>query len=166
MGNRIASSFVQRLRRSSQGTTLVSQTSANPPLFLDPDEIPGIVRAFVVFDGFASANTACTIIKKSTNVVGVTSRDTATRGDYEIEFQPNTFSNRDYTVVGSVYADSTQSISAANTFFVKGSGYSISNFVVAQGIQQSETRINIQTVNLGLTGIPAFAKRVSLLFYR
>lgn len=163
MGNNIASMFVQRLRRSGTGSTLISQTSSTPPLFLYPDEIPGVVRAFVTFNGITPAGNPCEIVKKSTNVVGVSSQ--TTRGDYLIEFQENTFDNRNYTVVGSVYSDSTQTISAANTFFVKGSGYAVAGFV-GPGQQQTEKFIRIQTANVTTTATPAFASRVSLLFYK
>lgn len=163
MGNNVASTFIQRLRRSGTGSTLISQTSALPPLFLYPDEIPGVVRAFVTFDGITPTNTICPIVKKSTNVIGVTSL--ATRGDYRIEFAPNTFDNRDYTVVGSVYSNSTSNISAANTFFVKGSGYAVTGFS-GPGEQQTEQFIRIQTANISTTAIPAYASRVSLLFYK
>jgi len=163
MGNNIASTFVQRLRRSGLGTTLVSQTSTTPPLFLDPIDIPGVVRAYVVFDGYTLPNRICNIIKKSTNVNGVTAQ--SLRGDYLIEFLPGTFSDRDYFVSGNVYADSTDPISAANTFFVKGSGYSMSGFVTT-GQQQTETFLRIQTLNQTNTALPAYARRVSLLFYK
>jgi hypothetical protein len=158
MGNRIASSFVNSLRRSLSGTTLFSQTSANPPLMVSPSDLPGVARAWVSFYGIVPRNQECPIYTKSSNVVGVSANTVA--GDYTIEFRPNTFTNVNYMINGSVEADTLIPVSAANTFFVKGSG--------AGGISQQLTRVRIQTVNTSLsTGhIPAFGRRVNLFVYR
>jgi len=163
MGNNIASLLVQRLRRSGTGSTLVSQTSTTPPQFLQPDELKGVARAYVVFDGIVPPNTICPIIQKSSYVTGVTSQ--ASRGDYLIGFETGTFSDRNYMVTGTVFANSTDPISAANTFFVKSSGYAIAGFTGA-GSQWTDRFIRIQTLNISLTATPALASRVSLLFYK
>jgi len=164
MGNNIASAFIQRLRISASGSTLVSQTSATSPLFVDPNELKGVARAYVVFDGIVPAGTVCPIVQKSSYVTGVTAQ--ATRGDYLIGFEPGTFADRNYMVTGSVFANSTNPISAANTFFVKSSGYSQTGFISTPGAQWTETSIRIQTVNASVTSTPAYASRVSLLFYK
>lgn len=158
MGNRIASSFVNSLRRSLSGTTLLSQTSANAPLMVSPSDIPGVARAWVSFYGIVPRNEECPVYTKSSNVRGVSANNAI--GDYTIEFAPNTFTNVNYMVNGSVETDTLIPVSAANTFFIKGSG--------AGGTSQQLTRLRIQTVNTSLsTGhLPALGRRVNVFIYR
>ena len=120
MGNSIASLFVQSLRKSLSGSTVYSQTSANPPLFTDPTTLNGVARAWVSFSGMHRSGQRCTIFSKSSTVVGVSSRGL---GDYEIEFTNNAFTNNEYLVVGSVRSKETVDLlSAANHFFVMDVG--------------------------------------------
>lgn len=158
MGNRVASSFVNSLRRSLSGTTLFSQTSSNPPLMVDPSELPGVARAWVSFYGIVPAGQECPTYTRSNNIRGVSANSTI--GDYTIEFAPNTFTSTNYMVNGSVETDSLIPVSAANTFFIKGSG--------AGGISQQLTRLRVQTVNTSLsTGHKlAYGRRVNLFFYK
>ena len=157
MGNRIASSFVSSLRRSLSGQTVVSRTSANPPAFVDPLDLPGVARAYVCFDGCAQPGAPCGIYNKSTTIQGVSANDV---GDYTIEFMPNVFTNKNYIVTGSVEVDSTIPVNAANTFFVKGSGVS--------GLVPTTRKLRIQTINTSLTGgfRPAYARKVHVLVYK
>lgn len=156
--------MVNSLRRSLSGTTLFSQTSTGVPLMVDPTDLPGVAKAFVSFLGFQIPNAPgrlCDIIKKSTNVLAVSTTPNSTaRGDYTISFAPGTFPNRDYMVVGSVETDSLDPISAANTFYVKASG--------ASGRTQSPNFLTIQTINTTLTSDRgfAYARRINLIIYK
>lgn len=164
MGNSIASLFVQSLRRSLSGTTVYSQTSANPPLFTDPTTLNGVARAWVSFSGLHRSGQRCTIFNKSTTVVGVTSRGL---GDYEIEFTNNAFTNNEYIVVGSVRSRETVDLlSAANHFFVMDVGTPRTPIV-----SLTNKNFRIQTVYTtasagALYSGPAWAHKVNLVIYK
>lgn len=162
MGNSIASSFVESLRRSLSGTTLVSKTSAEPPIFSDPTSLPGVAKAWVKFNGIQSPNTICTILNKSTNVAGVTCRGV---GEYQIGFVNNTFIDTNYIIAGSVTSkERFNLLSAANNFFIMDSGYK-------PGVVQSNNEFRIQTIystassGAPYTG-PSYANTVNLLIYK
>lgn len=156
MGNNIASSFVTSLRRSVSGTTLFSQSSANLPLFLDTLDIPGIPKAWVSFNGMKHAyNSSCSIYNKSVTVAGVSAN--LNTGEYTIDFIDGAFTNANYIVTGSVESNNSDPVSAATTFFIKGSG--------AGGTTQTTKRLRIQTVN-SQSNINAFANRVNLVIYK
>jgi hypothetical protein len=166
MGNNIASTFIQRIRNSALGTTLVSQTTAAPPLFLDPTLVPGAARAWVSFDGMVLPNTDCPIITKSSLVESVCSRPTV--GEYEITFAAGAFTDNKYLVTGSVFSDRVSPVSAANTFFIKGGGYVAVGFVGA-GMEPNLRKFRIQTlntINVTTSAIPALASRVNLVIYK
>lgn len=162
MGNRIASSFVGSLRRSLSGTTVYSQTSANEPLFVDPTTLPGVARAWVVFNGLHPAEQECTVYNKSTTVTGVTSKG---GGDYKIGFTSKAFTNSDYIVTGSLKCTERRNLtSAANSFFVIDPTYKL-------GVNLTSTEFRIQTfyspASAGaLYSGPAYADRVSLVIYQ
>lgn len=164
MSNAIGSQFINSLRRSVSGTTLYSQTSTNPPLLVDPTNLPGVAKAWVSFKGFTSPNNkACEIVNKSTNVITVSTTPSSNlRGDYTIDIAPGTFSNNSYMVVGSVEVNSVDPISAANTFFVKSTGAPLG------GSNQTTTRIRIQAINTALSSNNwyAYASRINLIFYK
>jgi hypothetical protein len=125
---------------------------------VDPSELPGVARAWVSFYGLVPRNEECPTYVKSTNIRGV-SANTAI-GDYTIEIVPDTFYNTDYMITGSIEADSLIPASAANTFYIKGSG--------AGGTSQQLTKARIQTINTSLSSghIPAYGRRIKLFFYR
>lgn len=162
MGNRIGSLFVQNLRRSLSGTTVVSQTSANAPVFVDPTSLPGSARAWVSFNGYTPAGSQCEIFNRSTNVAGVTSQG---QGDYKIGFRAGAFTNGNYLVTGSVTSsDRVNLTSAANQFFVMDTGYK-------PGVTLTSTEFRIQTVySTASAGAvyrgPALAKTVNLVIFK
>lgn len=164
MSNAIGSQFVNSLRRSLSGTTLFSQTSSNRPLMVDPTDIPGVARAWVSFRGIQTPNNrACDIINRSTNILAVsTTPGSNLRGDYTIDIAPGTFSNNTYTVVGTVEVNSTDPLSAANSFFVKSSGAPLG------GLVPTTTRLRIQAINTSLSSNNwhAFAHKINLIFYK
>jgi hypothetical protein len=162
MGNYIGSSLIASLRSSLSGSTLLSQTSAEDPRFVDPTTLPGVARAWVKFNGLHPANTQCTIFSKSSNVQGVTSQG---NGDYKIGFNANTFSDVNYIVTGSVISRETRNLtSAANQFFVLDPTYK-------SGVKLTPTEFRIQTIysRASASAIyegPAFAHIVNLVIFK
>lgn len=158
MGNDIAALFVNRLRRSLTDQTLVSRTSTTPPEFLYSYDLPGVARAWVSFNGYVQSNRPCPIYNKSSTVQGVSTNSNI--GEYTIEFATSAFANSNYLVTGSVESNSLIPQSAANTFFIKGSG--------ALGISQTTRNVRIQTINTSLSigHIPAYANRINILVYK
>jgi hypothetical protein len=154
MGNSIGSMLVQSLRSSTLSSTLVSQTSAYPPSFVNIDELPGVARAYVAFEGIVSNNTVCRIINKSSNITTVSSIG---MGDYLIGFKTNTFSNSGYLIAGSVGNTNLTPISSADAFYP----------IYYGSPTCTSSRARIKTINnVTLSGSPAYAGRVNLLFYK
>lgn len=158
MGNLIASTLIQSLRQSLSGTTVVSRTSAFPPQFVFSDELPGVAKAWVSFDGIVPVNTVCPILNKSNNITTVSSVGV---GDYIVGFKTGTFANSGYVVSGSVHQLNLQPLSSANGFIVR-SITSLSNL----------NRLRILTYNTAISGNgqvtsqAAYAGRVNLLIYK
>lgn len=158
MGNTIASFLVQSLRQSLSGTTVVSQTSAFPPLFLPPTDLPGVAKAWVTFDGIVPPNTVCPILNKSSNITTVSSNGI---GDYIVGFSTGTFANSGYVVSGSVHQLNLEPLSSANGFVVRSIA-SLSNL----------NRLRILTYNSAISGNgvttsqAAYAGRINLLIHK
>jgi len=154
MGNSIGSMLVQSLRSSALSSTMVSQTSANPPSFISPEDLPGVAKAYVVFEGIAANNTLCRILNKSSNISAVTSIGV---GDYLVGFNTNTFANSGYLISGSVGVTNLVPISSADSFYPV--------YYSANGTTAKIARI--KTINnASLSGRSAYAGRVNLLFYK
>lgn len=166
MGNNIASMLIESLRNSSNDTTLISKTKNNPPEFVFPEDIPGIAKAWVSFGGYVPINESCPIYNSS-NVQTVSCNGV---GQYDIVFSPNTFTNGDYIVTGSVTSNSRVNLSGGNTFFIKSSG--ASPFTDTTAIVPNKDSIRIQTLYVNVvsgntsTSGPAYANRVNLMFYK
>lgn len=163
MGNNVASMLIESFRRSKQDTTLVSNTSSNPPSFLLPEDIPGIAKAWVLFDGQVIVGEQCTMFNKSTNIHTVSCSNI---GEYRVVFKPNSFTDGNYVITGSVASNTRFPISAANTFYIKSSETGVGS------APPSRNGVSIQTLyvpfvsgSADTTG-PSFAHRVHLLFYK
>lgn len=164
MGNNVASILIESFRKSRDQTTLVSNTSSTPPSFTPFQDIPGVARAWVNFDGQLNYNdTAFCNILNSLNVLSVSSKSV---GEYDIRFANNTFTNGNYLITGSVTSNTRNPISAANTFYIKSSGTGIGSF------PPNNHTVRIQTLYLpissgtGESSMPSAANRVHLLFYK
>lgn len=174
MGNELGATLIESLKNSNLNTTLLSK-QANIPLFVDPTELPGVARAWVVFDGITpnpvtNRNYPCTVLKSSSNVVGVSSGVALPGinphvGEYYIALKQDTFTDLNYIVTGSITSNSTNPISAANSFFVKdlGSDFSVANYsptLTSFKIQTMYTTFNANSSRY------AYASRVSLVLYK
>jgi len=172
--NALGASFIESLRNSDLDTTLLSKQD-NKPVFIDPSTLPGVARAWVVFNGIVpnpltNKNYPCEIFNKSSNVIGVSSGVTTTGitpniGEYYISFKQGTFENNNYIVTGSITTNTLNPISAANTFFIKNSGSDFSSFNYAPTV----TSFKLQTFYSTFTSNSsryAYADRVSLLIYK
>lgn len=165
MGNDVGSQLIETYRRSKNDTTLVSKTSANLPVFTPFQDIPGVARAWVMFEGqidFQLTN-ECNIL----NSLNVTSVSSTRVGEYDIRFANNAFTNGNYIITGSVTSNSTIPMSAANTFYVKSSGHGAGSF------PPNRNSVRIQTLHIpassnapGQSTLPAQANRVQLMFYK
>jgi hypothetical protein len=162
MGNNIASMLVESLRGSSNNTTLVSKTKNIPPEFVLPENIPGVAKAWVSFNGYTAFNEQCEIFNSS-NVATVSCNGL---GQYDVVFKQNTFFNDFYIVTGSVYSNSRIPISAANTFFVKNTGADITSFTPNKNGLRIQTLFVPPISGTTLTSGPAHAFRVNLLFHK
>jgi len=174
MGNELGATLIESLKNSNLNTTLLSKQS-NIPLFVDPSELPGVARAWVVFNGIVpnpvtNKNYPCEILSKSSNVIGVSSGVTTTGitpniGEYYITLNQNTFTDNNYIITGSITTNTQDPISAANTFFVKNSGSDLSS----RNYSPTLTSFKIQTFYSTFTSNSsryAYADKVSLLLYK
>jgi hypothetical protein len=158
MGNTIGSFLIQSLRQSLSGTTIVSQTSTTPPVFVQPTDLPGSAKAWVSFDGIVPPNTVCNILNKSANITTVSANGL---GDYIVGFTTGTFANSGYVVGGSVHQLNLEPLSSANGFIVRSIA-SLSNL----------NRLRILTYNSAIssngfvTTQAAYAGRVNLIIYK
>jgi hypothetical protein len=162
MGNNIASMLVESLRNSNNNTSLISKTKTFPPEFTLPENIPGVAKAWVSFNGYTPINEQCEIFNSS-NVQTVSCNGL---GQYDIVFKQNTFSNDFYIITGSVYSNSRIPISAANTFYVKCSGNDITSYIPNKNSLRIQTLFIPTVSGTALTTGPAHAFRVNLLFYK
>lgn len=174
MGNELGATFIEGLKNSEIDTTLLSK-KANIPEFVFPSDLPGVARAWVVFNGIVPDPVTnkfypCEILNKSSNVVGVSSGVTPNGitpniGEYYIALKNGTFENTNYIVTGSITTNTLNPISAANTFFIKGSGSDLSS----QNYTPTVTSFKIQTYYSTFNGLSsryAFANKVSLIMYK
>jgi hypothetical protein len=179
MGNELGATLIERLKNSELDTTLLSKQD-NPPVFIDPTELPGVARAWVVFKGIvpnpSPKNFPCQILKKSSNVIGVSSgvqptAITPTVGEYYIALAPGTFTDIDYLVSGSITPNTNTSvtpsnaISAANTFFLKNSGTDLTSFNYAPTLTSFKIQTFYSTFNT-VSSRYAYADKVSLILYK
>jgi len=164
MGNNVASMLIESFRRSRTDTTLVSKTSATPPQFTPFQDIPGVARAWVMFEGQLDYNITneCSILN-STNVEAVTSKEI---GEYDIRFTDKTITNGNYIITGSVTSNTRDPVSAANTFFVKSSGHGFGSFPPNNHTVRIQTLYVPISTGTGESTRPAFANRVQLMFYK
>jgi hypothetical protein len=164
MSNFIGASLIESMRRSGDTTTLVSKTCAFPPLFVKIEDLPGVAKAWVVFNGITSPGGTCQIFNKSTNVSSVSCSGI---GLYTIVLAPSTFFDGNYIVNGSILFNSNISpVSAANTFFVAGSASHGGAFNPRPGAFRIQTLYVPVISGSGFTSGPAFANRVSLLMFK
>lgn len=164
MGNNVASMLIESFRKSKTDTTLVSKTSSTPPVFSPFQDIPGVARAWVMFEGQLdfSVSNECRILN-STNVEAVTSKAV---GEYDVRFVDKTFTNGNYIITGSVTSNTTNPISAANTFYVKSSGSGLGSFPPSTHTVRIQTLYVPISTGTGESTRPAFANRVQLMFYK
>lgn len=163
MGNNVASMLIESFRKSSQNTTLVSNTSATLPSFTLPEDLPGVAKAWVNFDGQVLVNEQCVIYNKSTNIHTVSCSNI---GEYNVVFKPNTFTNGNYLITGSVATNTRFPISAANNFYVKSSGTGVNSGPPSKnGVKIQTLYVPVVSGSADTTG-PAFAHRVHLMFYK
>lgn len=164
MSNYIGASFIESLRRSKSDTTVVSKTCAFPPVFVNIDDLPGVAKSWVVFNGITPPGSLCQIYNKSTNVANVSCTST---GLYTITFAPSTYFNGNYIVTGSLLFNSNNNpVSAANTFYVAGSASHIGGFNPRTQAFRIQTLYVPVVSGSGYVSGPAFANRVSLLIYK
>lgn len=174
MGNELGATLIESLKNSELNTTLLSKQS-DIPLFVFPEDLPGVARAWVVFKGIVpnpstNKNFPCEIFKKSSNVIGVSSGVTPTGitpniGEYYITLKNGTFEDTNYIVTGSITTNTLNPISAANTFFLKNSGSDLSS----QNYTPTVTSFKIQTFYSTFNNLSsryAFADKVSLIMYK
>lgn len=139
MSNRIVSEFAEQLRNSSFSQTLCTQTGSIKPLMVNFEQIPGVARAFVTFEGWKRPVGFTSIIRRSHNISRIVYLGT---GKYLIEFPANTFQSTNYIPNGSL---SRTSLTGADSF----------NFVFqnAGGSPPALTSITVQTFTTVITAI-------------